>query len=326
MGHTNYKNDYSAFVAPYHRSETGHFVQDEEQSEHRPRNWKRVTVRISWVLFAAFFVSLAGHSLFLGAIAATPGTAHDIVWTESHAVPRFVHLDLDLTLPAETGSVAAPEQEPEPSPTQDTAVPAAAVEVRQETRTPRPPKETIQETEAPKPQERTPTPPVDSLVENNDATDILERNRPHTPNAAIHNALASNAAGSIGAGTTQNGRIGVGANHAQHRAKGGTGDGSSQDIDGLRKHHIGHLNRSIRKRNPCTRKLSHLGLSGDVVLGLTQRADGTVDKVRVLRSSGEPLIDDAAQSFMREQADLPRPDNALMGDVWKIGLRFQCGS
>lgn len=106
---------------------------------------------------------------------------------------------------------------------------------------------------------------------------------------------------------------------------GATGDGEGVDLHGMRRGHLARLNRAIRSQSPCSPELARRGLSGDVVVGLTQAENGLVDEVRVLRSSGEALIDETAINFVRAQRRLPRPDGLLVGEVWTLPLRFKCG-
>ena len=51
-------------------------------------------------------------------------------------------------------------------------------------------------------------------------------------------------------------------------------------------------------------------LFGEVLLAVRVRRDGTVDSIRVMRSSGEPVLDDAAEQIVRMAAPFPPIPNA----------------
>lgn len=52
------------------------------------------------------------------------------------------------------------------------------------------------------------------------------------------------------------------------------------------------------------------GLFGEVLLAVRVRRDGTVDSIRIMRSSGEPVLDDAAEQVVRMAAPFPPIPNA----------------
>lgn len=325
MGQVNYKSDYAAFAASAEHATDDVYIGDAIESTGkclRPR------MRITGVMVGALLLSIAAHAAFTLSIALAPSAVPArIVERDIFAgSPRVVvHLDWDQYANAQDKGSAADlnaETTAVKPPSEPQQVAAAAVTSKEDSAPYRDTKSPLDPPQVDKDEpEAQPTPSLESLSQ-------TDRTRIQLPSDAHGGAANDNAEehelGSAGAGSGTGTRDTTGIARGPHRREGSSGDGTGQDVGALRRGHIAQLNRAIRSKNPCTRKLSHHGLSGDVVLGLTQSSDGHVDEVRVLRSSGEPLIDDAAKAFVRDQRGLPAPDASLTGDVWKIGLRFKC--
>lgn len=325
MGQINYKSDYAAFAASAQHATGDVYIGDTIESTGkclRPR------MRITGVMVGALLLSIAAHAAFTLSVALAPSAVPArVVERDIFAgSPRVVvHLDWDQYANAQDkGSAADLNVEPTAAkpPSEPLQVAAAAVTPKEDSAPYRDKKSPLEPAQIDKDEpDVQPTPSLESLSQTSSA-------RVQLPNDARGDATNEEADGHelgsrgtrSGASTGETTRIARGP----HRREGSSGDGTGEDVGALRRGHIAQLNRAIRSKNPCTRKLSHHGLSGDVVLGLTQSSDGRVDEVRVLRSSGEPLIDDAAKAFVRDQRGLPAPDASLTGDVWKIGLRFKC--
>lgn len=331
MGQVNYKSDYAAFTATTHAA-----VDDMHRGDVVESSGKclRPRLGISRALIGAFLLSITCHALGTLAISMAPTPAEPRALESDFIAmqPRVVHLDWDQYYGADDqGSAADLEADPTgPEPPAEPQTVAAATVTpkedpapqRTQEKTPAPELDTPEEPEA------QPSPSLETITQKNDAKTKMPEADAKAPASNTSNhpyghgtGEPGNAtAGGHGTGTQENRGIARGP----HRQKGSQGDGTGKDIGEMRRGHIAQLNRAIRSKNPCTRKLSHHGASGDVILGLTQTSDGRVNEVRVLRSSGEPMIDDAAKDFLRNQQSLPAPDASLTGDVWKIGLRFKC--
>lgn len=331
MGQVNYKTDYAAFTASQRRAEEDTYAGDEEYAGKclRPR------ARISRALAGALIISVLSHGIFTLAVALSPSAPATIVAEQSSYVSstRVIHLDWDQHYGQSTKDSAADIQAKEGSANNAPQQPEAAAALAQRDRSEE--RKQVQKREVtptPEKQQRADDPnivataPIDAIVDTGDDAQIQLPDASDSPASAQlgenseHNSN-SNTIGGGGAGAET-----AGIARGPHRRADSSGEGTSIDHGEVRRGHLSQLNRAIRKQNPCTRKLAHRGLSGDVVLGLTQHSNGRVDKVRVLRSSGESLIDDAAKQFVRDQQSLPAPSESLTGDVWKIGLRFKCGN
>lgn len=325
MGQVNYKTDYTAFPASQHRVEEGSYAGDAYAGDQvysgkclRPR------ARITRALAGALLISIVTHGIFTIAVALAPTApaTSSAQQTSYISTTRVVHLDWEQ-YHAQHDSAAAPEPPKQPE--------VAAAVADEPTHRDEPKK--VQRPEVPSEPDATSevenavaTAPVEAIVDTGDDTKIqLPDANDGSENALPNDNSARNtrASGGVDSGANK-GHAGIA--RGPHRRADSSGDGSSVDLGEVRRGHLSQLNRAIRKQNPCTRKLAHRGLSGDVVLGLTQHSDGRVDEVRVLRSSGEALIDDAAKKFVQNQQRLPAPSQSLKGDVWKIGLRFKCGT
>lgn len=338
MGQVNYKSDYAAFPATTSRE-----VEDIRTGEAIESTGKclRPRARISRALAGALLLSVVCHGIFTIAVSLSPTAVapkpiqQEILTTP----PRVVHLDWDQYHGAnEDGSAADAETEttdPNAAPQEPRVAAASASDDddtaeekntsrRSEPKADEPKEETTEDT----PDEPA-TADVESLSEKDDALARLETREQDDTGAGSTDGEAKDndakvpATGGSAQGSGNSTHKGIA--RGPHRREGSSGDGTGKDLGDMRRGHVAQLNRAIRSKNPCTRQLSHRGLSGDVVLGLTQNSDGKVNEVRVLRSSGESLIDEAAKQFVRDQQRLPAPDASLANDVWKIGLRFKCG-
>ena len=319
MGHVHYKGDIArTFVASAN-------PQDEEAAvDHeiaRMARSMRPQLHIPKPVIWALLASIIGHSavaiaLSVAQVSDTPATTARV-----YQAPRTISLDWDLYAGGAASAAALVDEPSMEEPPAEEPVAVAAALPRHE----RSDRRTERKEETPTIQEEAPTEvpaaPVEALVDNGSATRVDiptgEQTGPaqRVPTSApSQDAQASSPAQAAGSAS------------GSQRQAGATGNGEGIDLDGVRRGHIASLNRAIRRRNPCTRELSHRGLSGDVVVGLTQNRDGSIDEVRVLRSSGEALIDEAAKDFIRSQSRLPSPNSHLAGEVWQVGLRFQCGN
>ena len=328
MGLTQQKADAAAFDASLRLSEDEAMVDREIAEMARGMGFQ---LRVPKASIWAGLLSLLGHSAVAIALTAAPAPPPEPVASYHHDTARTLVLDWD-----EWGMYAGADSSVAPLGDDDAATaddpfeePAAEPEVR-EVAIERP---TMQRERTPDPVE----PPADEELPASAApvealVDAGEKTRVAVPTGdAVGPATPGVEGGSNTDAPTQtahNGGIGRGRSGGSgpNRAAGGIGDGYGVDINGVRRGHISSLNRAIRSRNPCTRELSHLGLSGDVVMGLIQATDGRIEEVRVLRSSGESLIDQAARDFLLAQRNLPQPDDHLVGEVWQVGLRFKCGN
>lgn len=333
MGQVNYKTDYATFSASQHHAEEDAYADDEAYTGKclRPR------VRITRALAGALLFSVVAHGIFTVAIALSP-TAPPAITTEQSSYfssPRVVHLDWDQYHGKSDESGAADTQADNGSANNTPQKPEAAAAVAESDRSHDRKAATQREIPSKRDTQReeddhnaVATAPVDALVDTGDDAKIQLPDSDGTPTSAeqADGSDQNTEASTMGGGGTGSDHNSAGIARGPHRRADSAGDGTSEDHSEIRRGHLSQLNRAIRKKNPCTRKLAHRGLSGDVVLGLTQHSSGRVNEVRVLRSSGEPLIDDAAKQFVRNQHSLPAPSDSLTGDVWKIGLRFKCGS
>lgn len=326
MGQVNYKSDYAAFTASAQR-----VADDAHMSEAIESTGKclRPRMRITRVMVGALFLSILCHAAFTISVAMAPTApvAQPLERDIFAGTPRVVHLDWDQYYDArDEGSAADIEAEPPaeepPAPVEVAAAAIAPKEDHPRDRKPEPTDEADAVDDAP--EQLRPTPSLEALAQNDKASTHLPTDAPRTANEQENQPIGSQGSHNAGHGHGATERAHQGIARGPHRQAGSSGDGTGKDIGELRRGHIAQLNRAIRSKNPCNRKLTHHGLSGDVILGLTQGMDGRVDEVRVLRSSGDPMIDDAAKDFVREQRGLPAPDASLTGDVWKIGLRFKC--
>lgn len=321
MGHVHFKGDYAApFSAP------ASVVEDEASVDReiaRMARGMRMHLRVPKPVIWALLASLLGHSAVAIAVSATQIEEAPEVRTTVFNAARTISLDWDLYAGGDSGAAAPAEESPE---LQDDA-PVEVAAIAPTTRRSQRPEPTVDAAAVVEEDTRTATAsPVEALVDDGQATQInvpageqigsASRNTDPQVETATGSSTSQHALASAAATTN------TGAN----RSAGATGDGHGVDLEGIRRGHIASLNRAIRSKNPCTRELSHRGLSGDVVLGLTQASDGRINEVRVMRSSGEALIDEAARSFILSQTRLPRPDSHLTGEVWQVGLRFKCGT
>lgn len=272
----------------------------------------------------AVLLSILGHSALALAISASEPRPVMLPEPAPFAPGRSLHLDWSLYAGEDSGVASLElggDDEAPALPDQEEVVEVAEI-VPPPVRTRREAREVVEEA----PVAELSAAPVEALVDSGAKTEITvptgEAVAAAYQGGDADGEATDAPATTIGAGGIGRGGGGTGPN----RAEGGIGDGHGVDIAGVRRGHVARLNRAIRQKNPCTRELSHFGLSGNVVVGLIQAADGSVGEVRVLRSSGDARIDSVAEAFILAQQRLPAPDAALVGDVWQVGLRFQCGS
>jgi protein TonB len=71
------------------------------------------------------------------------------------------------------------------------------------------------------------------------------------------------------------------------------------------------LNRA--KRYPQRARLGRI--EGDALLSFTMRRDGTVTNWRIIRSAGNPDLDEAVAEMIQRASLPPLPDN-IPGEVW----------
>lgn len=283
------------------------------------RRQLRIPVGSVW----AILLSIFSHSAIALAISASQPRPVVLPEPAPFAAGRTLHLDWSLYAGDDSGvaSLDAEVVDAGPPALPESAEVAAVAEIVPPQRTRREAPDAVNE----EPVAELSAAPVEALVDTGAKTAITVPTGDATAAAYQAGDAEGEATGSptaaLGAGGIGTGSGGTG----QNRAAGGIGDGHGVDMAGVRRGHVARLNRAIRQQNPCTRELSHFGLSGNVVLGLIQGAGGEVGEVRVLRSSGDARIDEAAEAFILAQQRLPAPDASLVGDVWQVGLRFKCG-
>jgi len=81
-----------------------------------------------------------------------------------------------------------------------------------------------------------------------------------------------------------------------------------------------HLDRALRASFQYPLIAQRQGWQGEVRIALTIRADGLLDNIRVSRSSGYPVLDDAAMESVRRIRAIPQAIVALDGKTIDLVL------
>ncbi len=81
-----------------------------------------------------------------------------------------------------------------------------------------------------------------------------------------------------------------------------------------------HLDRALRASFQYPLIAQRQGWQGEVRIALTIRADGLLDNIRVSRSSGYPVLDDAAMESVRQIRAIPQAIAALDGKTIDLVL------
>lgn len=85
----------------------------------------------------------------------------------------------------------------------------------------------------------------------------------------------------------------------------------SPDLVGLRRGYIGRLNRYFGKLRQYPRRARRAGLEGTVLLELVLDEHGRIVEIRVAKSSGHRILDDAARAAVAALGSVPSPPGEL---------------
>lgn len=149
------------------------------------------------------------------------------------------------------------------------------------------------------------------------ATDELDE--PATPKPSHELAQGSSAGADVGVGTSIGTSIGKGVGAAFGTAHGtgvsssgrGTGVGIGSDLAGLARGYLGQLESYLGRNHQYPLAARRARLQGVVEVEITIQPTGQITSVRVVRSSGHDILDEAAISRLRTLRTVPPPPPAL---------------
>lgn len=123
--------------------------------------------------------------------------------------------------------------------------------------------------------------------------------------ATTQTAQATSASGKTdgkGAGASN----GSGEN-GQHAGSGSTGDTSNTLRTRYLREHFSYIRDAVAGNLRYPNRARRMGWSGKVVVEFVVLETGGVDKIRIAKSSGIPLLDSDAQETVRRSAPFPKP-------------------
>ncbi len=95
------------------------------------------------------------------------------------------------------------------------------------------------------------------------------------------------------------------------------------DIAGIRRGYIGRLSKYFRRIQRYPRRARRAGLEGTVLLEIVLNDAGRIIEIRVARSSGHRILDEAAQEAVAALGTVPSPPGELLWRSQAVQIPFE---